>query len=44
MPGPYSSKQKKMAAMANPKDKLDGKDFSMMRRNAKKNGKKKYGK
>jgi len=36
MPGPYSSKQKKMAAMASPKNKLDGKDFSMLRRNAKK--------
>ena len=41
MPGPYSSKQKKMAKMAKPKDKNDDKDFSMMRRNSKKYGKKK---
>lgn len=41
MPGPYSIKQKKMAKRANPKDKLDGKYFSMMRRNSKKYGKKK---
>ena len=36
MPGTYSMKQKKMAAMADPKKKLDGKDFSVMRRNKKK--------
>tara|TARA_R100001126_G_C4712605_1_gene95442 strand:- start:189 stop:317 length:129 start_codon:yes stop_codon:yes gene_type:complete len=42
MPGHYSMKQKKMAAMADPKKKLDGKDFSVMRRNKKmKDGKKK---
>jgi|TARA_R100000479_G_scaffold176333_2_gene130310 hypothetical protein len=34
-------KQKKMAAMADPKKKLDGKDFSVMRRaKKKKDGKK----
>ena len=41
MPSHYSMKQNKMAGMAKPKDKLDGKGFSMMRRNSKKYGKKK---
>jgi len=37
MPGTkYSAKQMKLAQVAAPRDKLDAKDFSMLRRNRKK--------
>lgn len=37
MPGTkYSAKQMKLAQVAEPRDKLDAKDFSMLRRNSKK--------
>tara|TARA_R100000773_G_C4173683_1_gene86348 strand:+ start:201 stop:341 length:141 start_codon:yes stop_codon:yes gene_type:complete len=37
MPGTkYSAKQMKLAQVAKPRDKLDEKDFSMLRRNRKK--------
>ena len=36
MPDPYSQAQKKITFMAEPRDKIDGKDFSMLRSKGKK--------
>ena len=40
MPGPYSPAQKKIVVMAEPRDKIDGKDFAMLRSKGKKREKK----
>ena len=36
MPGPYSEKQKKIAKIAEPRDKLTGADFKALRKKNKK--------
>lgn len=38
---PYSKKQKKIARVAPPYNKITGADFAMMKKKKKKNGKKK---
>ena len=37
MPGTYSPVQKKIVVMAEPRDKIDGKDFAMLRSKSYKN-------
>ena len=40
MPSPYSPAQKKVVVMAEPRGKIDGKDFAMLRSKGKKKKKK----